>query len=371
MYETFTIEYLRGFKHLTLDKLTTINLISGRNNTGKTALLEALFLHAAGAHAGEFALTALTPIRTGAAPALDPTGNTDPWTPFFLNQDPYNTIKLAGDPHRDTVTLEISIPPSRRPRNILSYAQPGQASPTYSLDVSVQRDNKNKRDYLQTVGAKAVSPATPLLGNVALQFAGLDFKLDPPAEVLVPAVISTARSRAPQQELARRYSNLKMQGREGDFLAAMRVIEPRLQSIEVLVANGQPTLHVDIGIGPPLPLQLLGEGSVTLADIISAMFEVRNGVVLIDEIENGVHYSILPELWFHLGRAARQAKVQVFATTHSRECVVAAHTTFRKTPHFLSLVRLATETDTQSAESVVRYDSSTLEAALDLDLDIR
>ncbi len=371
MYETFTIESLRGFKHLTLDELTTINLISGRNNTGKSALLEALFLHGAGAHAGEFALTTLTPIRTGAAQTLDPTGNTTPWTPFFLNQDPDNTIKLAGNPNRDTVTIELSIPVSRRPRNIQPYAQPGQANPTYSLNVSVQRDNRAKKDYLQTVGAKAVAPATPLWGNIALQLSGLDFKLDPPAEVLLPVAMSTARTRAPQQELARKYSNLKLRGRENDFLAAMRVIEPRLRSIEVLINNGQPALHADIGIGPPLPLQLLGEGSVTLADIISAIFEVRNGVILIDEIENGVHYSVLPELWFHIGRAARQAKVQVFATTHSRECVVAAHTTFRKTPNFLSLIRLAPGRDTPSTESAVRYDSSTLEAALDLDLDIR
>jgi len=44
---------------------------------------------------------------------------------------------------------------------------------------------------------------------------------------------------------------------------------------------------------------------------------------LIDEIENGIHYTVLPDLWRFLFRMARLHNVQVFATTHSWDCVEA------------------------------------------------
>ena len=47
MYTSFTIKGFRCFEHLTIDPLARINLIAGKNNTGKTALLEALWLHSA------------------------------------------------------------------------------------------------------------------------------------------------------------------------------------------------------------------------------------------------------------------------------------------------------------------------------------
>ena len=45
MYYKFTIDNFRGFKNLTLNSLKRVNLISGKNNVGKTSLLEALFIH--------------------------------------------------------------------------------------------------------------------------------------------------------------------------------------------------------------------------------------------------------------------------------------------------------------------------------------
>lgn len=371
MYTSFTIERLRGIERLELTDLTPVNLISGRNSSGKSAVLEALFLHAAGPHAGEFALNVLAPLRSGVQTTIDPSGDSDPWISFFLNQNPENDIQVRGDFARDQVAVQLTLAASRRAKGIVAYSQPGQSSPTYSLGVRVTKGDSRPREYLQTVTAKPLSPTTPLIGNLAFQFSSLDFKLEPPAEVSLPVLFLTGRSRTPQQELARRFSNLKLQSRDEDFLSAMRIIEPRLRSIEVLINNNQPALHADIGIGSLLPLQLLGEGTMILADIMMGIFTVRNGVMLIDEIENGVHYSILRDFWYHIGRAARQAKVQVFATTHSRECLIAAHTALSNWSNYLSLLRLIPGKERSAAASVVRYDHDTLESALDLELDVR
>lgn len=371
VYTSFTIERLRGIERLELTDLTQVNLISGRNSSGKSAVLEALFLHGAGPHAGELALNVLAPLRSGVPTTIDPSGESDPWISFFLNQDPENAIRVAGDFTREQVEVQLTLDAARRAKGIVAYSQPGQSSPTYSLGVRITEDHSKPRSYVQSVTAQPISPATPLIGNLAFQFNSLNFNLEPPAEVSLPVLILAGRSRTPQQELARRFSNLKLQRRDEDFLEAMRIIEPRLRSIEVLISNNQPTLHADIGIGSLLPLQLLGEGTIILADIMMGIFTVRNGVILIDEIENGVHYSILRDFWHHIGRAARKASVQVFATTHSRECLIAAHTALSNWPNYLSLLRLIPGKERSAAASVVRYDHDTLESALDLDLDVR
>ena len=62
-----------------------------------------------------------------------------------------------------------------------------------------------------------------------------------------------------------------------------------------------------------------------LTRIVIAAASVPGGVLLVDEIENGLHHSVLPDVWRVVGKAAEQFNTQVFATTHSFECVEAAH----------------------------------------------
>jgi predicted ATP-dependent endonuclease of OLD family len=52
-----------------------------------------------------------------------------------------------------------------------------------------------------------------------------------------------------------------------------------------------------------------------------AMATASKGILLIDEFENGLHWRVQRELWAALGRAAQEFEVQIFATTHSRDCV--------------------------------------------------
>ena len=59
--------------------------------------------------------------------------------------------------------------------------------------------------------------------------------------------------------------------------------------------------------------------------IVMSTALVQDGVVLVDEIENGLHHSVLPGVWKVIAKAAEQFNVQMFATTHSFECVEAAH----------------------------------------------
>src|SRR5205807_9044547 len=73
----------------------------------------------------------------------------------------------------------------------------------------------------------------------------------------------------------------------------------------------------------PFPLRTMGDGVVRLFAMILALVNAKDGFLLLDEIENGLHHSIQPDVWRLIFRVATSLNVQVFATTHSWDCIAA------------------------------------------------
>jgi AAA15 family ATPase/GTPase len=160
-------------------------------------------------------------------------------------------------------------------------------------------------------------------------------------------------------------------GRQENFLDALRVIDPRIRSVEVLVRDSQSGLHLDVN-GRLTPLSFFGEGMAAAAEIISLIYSKDVRVVLIDEIENGIHYSALQPLWQHIKLAAKASGTQVIATTHSRECLAAAQAAFAEDAKgVLGLLRLSRAPGDSDDVLVTPYNMEEIESALDLNLDIR
>jgi len=68
-------------------------------------------------------------------------------------------------------------------------------------------------------------------------------------------------------------------------------------------------------------LSHFGQGIKTFINIIGSILLLENDILFIDEIENGIHYTNLDKLWEIILTISRDQKVQVFATTHSKECI--------------------------------------------------
>ena len=75
-------------------------------------------------------------------------------------------------------------------------------------------------------------------------------------------------------------------------------------------------IYADIGLGEMLDLRIMGDGLVHLTSILLHIASAAGGIVLIDEIENGLHHSIMHKVWRAIAAAARQFNTQVIATTH-------------------------------------------------------
>ena len=71
----------------------------------------------------------------------------------------------------------------------------------------------------------------------------------------------------------------------------------------------------------PVPLRSLGDGATRMFGVALALANCRDGMLLIDEAENGIHYALQSKFWDMVLRAADEYNVQVVATTHSKDCI--------------------------------------------------
>ena len=106
----------------------------------------------------------------------------------------------------------------------------------------------------------------------------------------------------------------------------LKHLDPRVEAIEPLQVDNQqgPVIYVDLQLKELVPVTQMGQGFNRLLGIYSEVIASEVNVLLIDEIENGLHYSVMPVVFEGLFKAAKELDIQIFATTHSWECILAA-----------------------------------------------
>jgi AAA15 family ATPase/GTPase len=301
MLKSLHITNFRGFHDLKIEPLKRVNLITGQNNTGKTGVLEALAL----------LLEERSSNRnlSGNLPNLFRVAGGD-WTENFWKWLFYNK-SLTKNIEIDT-TLE----------NQKSFRLIVRAHGQSQLDYESSR----LHDAGQIGGFNAYT-----IGS----HAGSEHK---------PAIFSTHPSNPTQDAID--YNRVILKRRKKQVENLLREIEPRLEAVEALQIGqpgnpSSPLIYADLGLSEMIPVTQLGQGFNRLLDIYSEIVAADAKVLLIDEIENGLHYSVLPVIWKGLFLAAKEFDVQIFATTHSWECILAADEAARAGENYdLALVRL-------------------------------
>ena len=172
------------------------------------------------------------------------------------------------------------------------------------------------------------------------------------------------------QAIASRFSNAQLNSDVDKILSLVRLLEPRLKSLTLITIKDVPVLHAYVeGMRRPIPVQLLGEGLNRMLGFALSMSESSGGMLLVDEIENGLHYSIQQEAFSLLLALTKAFDVQIFATTHSRECITAAHQALNKEGHqefaYYRLDRVGEEV------KAVSYDDEMLDTSIEFGMDIR
>lgn len=116
------------------------------------------------------------------------------------------------------------------------------------------------------------------------------------------------------------WDRLQAEGREAEVVESVKPIMPEIGSIH-FQASHDGILVGPIGGGPRFPIGTYGDGMRRLLAIVLALVGSEDGIVLIDEIDTGLHWTAMEDMWRLVVEAAGRSNVQVFATTHSYDCV--------------------------------------------------
>lgn len=347
MYRSFVAQRFRGFRDLHIGDFQRVNLITGRNNVGKTSLLEALFLHSGAANMSlPITIEALRGVTQFQG------GFEEGFSGLFNDFDTLPSIRLESEDQLGIKrAFELRLVPA--PTTILSGE--AQTSP------------------IETAKAIQIAFFDPSRPEPAVTRGHLEkgqLRLDPPPiPPLYKGHFVSSRGEDHKGD-AERFSELvKTVGEEDRLVDALRILEPTVKAVRLLNHGGISMIHLDVGLKRFLPLAYTGQGMVRLADILIATARSKDGVVLIDEFETGVHYSVLGKMWEATAEFAERFNVQVFATTHSLECIRAAHETFSKREYAFKVFRLQREANRSVSAKVFSKDA--IDAALKADLELR
>jgi hypothetical protein len=145
----------------------------------------------------------------------------------------------------------------------------------------------------------------------------------------LPSQFITAESYS-GTELVSLWESVALTSNEDRVLDALRLLEPTIEkiaSISVAPAyydggNQRGGFRVKFkNVERPVPIGSLGDGVWRLLVMAIAIARCKDGLLLIDEIDTGLHYSVMADMWNLIYGAARELNVQVFATTHSNDCI--------------------------------------------------
>ena len=129
---------------------------------------------------------------------------------------------------------------------------------------------------------------------------------------------------------------------EPKVIQALKIIEPKIDRIAFLSRfDNMSGVFVRLeDLNDRVPLGSLGDGVRHLLIISLAVIRSIGGAVMIDEIDTGLHHTVMTDMWRMLIKTAKRLNVQVFATTHSLDCVRSLAWLHEQEPDICQGVRL-------------------------------
>ena len=365
MYEWLEIENFRGFQSLRLSEFKRVNLIAGMNNVGKTNLLDAIFLHTGAYNPG--LIMTIRGLRGFDRLKIDQaTGDESPFAYLFHNKQTDKSIRFSS---KDTATGE-------RETELTIQIDPDELPSLISYGTDVTQENAHAEISIPAIASSInIAPSLKFISKTenshfqTYLVVEADRMLVKPSPPRPPFTAYYVSSRGPAKLDVELYSNLIKRDKKHIINNAIRLIDQRIQDILLLTEADQTRLWVKLDFGL-IPLLDMGQGVARLSNYALRIANADDGITLIDEIENGLHYSVLTALWGKIGELAAEFNTQIFATTHSLECIRAAHEAFSQTDTYdFRLFRLQRARD--NSITAVSYDQETLETALETGLEVR
>ena len=335
MIDSLSIKNYKIFKDFQVEGLKRINLIGGRNNTGKSIILEALRILAS--EGEEFVFSSIVNLRDD----WDKRTISNSYESFFHNR----TVQLNS-------TIEIN------------HIKIG-------TKLKVQGKNKIILDRLALTldgsfpSAGLSSKLNDKIEEKIVRLSKLEGILNPyiyDSAIVIPANINYTNYHL--------WNNIDLTEKKDKVIEIVQIIEPNIVDIGIGQDNVARIRMDDLDF--PIPLKNLGEGTFRLLTLAIALVSAKDNYLLIDEFEIGLHYSIQEQLWEVIFKVAKELNVQVFVTTHSRDSIQAFSDVMREgnNEEIGKYFRLSKDRVTDAVKAV-DYPNEILETALQENFEMR
>jgi AAA15 family ATPase/GTPase len=323
MIKQLEIENFRCFGKSTLSGFERVNLIGGQNNSGKTAFLEALYLNCSPRAETVMKLRGISKETVLTFPERA-------WNGLFLDHDNKHLAKIISnvDDSGIPIILQLSFHYSSQPDIINKYDKVFDITEDLREIRQIGGISANSDSYILELSYQTNNQASPLILALmasidnGYKLIKLGKKLSNEVAKLQPISFISATEKASSRYLAEQYDKSYLQGYDGKVKEAFHIIDPSITEIRTLI-SGEPTIYLSRKNQRPMPIALFGDAMNRVAHFALELINNQAGILLVDEIENGIHHSHQKQLWQWLFALAVELDVQIFATTHSLEMLTA------------------------------------------------
>ena len=321
-FKDIEIKNFRGIDHLKIDDFARVNVLLGQNNSGKTTVLEAIAM-------------LMSMSNPDIPQAINAVRARKPFSKFIDIQYYFNNLDVATPPE---VKAEQTDGTSRYLRLALSYvfdelADP-QNEPQQQMGI-VKYVNTLEMNFDVSNGASKQSYQSWLRVNsqgLVVNRKVADGYLENKRAWLTPSDLMTSN-------LANDLAELFKRNRKDTILGLLRLFDPHINGIEILTDD----IYVGFeGMTQMLSLGMMGDGLRRYLNIVAAAANPLTNILLIDEIDNGLHYSVYSKLWQALFALARATDKQIFVSTHSKETLYYLNEMLQEAPDNKPDMRLYT-----------------------------
>jgi len=328
MIRDLHVERVRGFGHFELHDLGQVNLLVGTNNSGKTTVLESLQMLSA---PGDIAAIYRILFRRGED--FYDAGERGRMIRYVDLRRLFHGHEIRLGSRFDVVAttttgvrkFSASIveapPPADGPqRQQLFEPDPGQVESDdlgAPLAVRLTWDEMAAADYLITLSSKG-----------GISFEGIRRSSYALETGIGKSPLITAAS-LNSDAVVELFEAIVLTPEEDLVVEALKIIEPSIERIATgrteRVRNSSEAARGGIlvrckGVDNRIPIGSMGDGTWRMLGLALTLVRSANCVLLVDEIDTGLHFSVMADIWRLIYKTAKRLNVQVFATTHSRDC---------------------------------------------------
>ena len=352
MIKQVNLENFRGFSSIELSDLRKFSIISGKNNSGKSSILEGVFLALDYRAPDSFAV--LNNVR--GLPVL--TSPAVLWEPLFFNLLKSNDITINLKFEDKELELKYSWDDSfalanDAPAMLGQFISSTQA--TYSLKFSFTYGDILENGHF-VMGSQGIFRNMEREQNSFIQ---------------LPVIQYFHSSRGNSNSLVAELFGIAVRkNKKNQIIDILKIIDNSISDMAAVVSLDQSQLYANVR-GQWLPLRLAGDGFDRLLLIVASLIAYPNSILMVDEIDAGFHYSVYEKFWEAVMNVAEEQNCQIIATTHSYDFLESAVRTVKKIEKQDDFCYFRLGKDKKGEAVAHRYSADLLYSATEENLEVR